>query len=206
MRAAAFVRYEAGNGAGHVAWAFEVEGPYAICGSVENHSGHMFTPATEMGYWDVLGTNPLREMRERSYDDLKWIDVERPNPLAAYCTMLWIKSQAYYAVHRNCEDDVYDVLRSYGAKPLPPPLLHWFPKGWFRALSGAMTSISDDNSNVMASVVEPPAKILKQLLKAKPKRPSWRRPWHPHFHLLKFQKLAHTVAHVLTWAKRAKRS
>jgi hypothetical protein len=203
MKAAAFVRYHSGDGAGHVAWAFEVEGPFAVCGSVENHSGHVFTPATAMGYWDALGTDPVREMRERSYDDVKWIDVPNANPIAAYSTMLWIKTQAYFAIHRNCEDDVYDVMRAYGVKNLPPPLLHWFPKGWFRALPGDdVTSVTANVSRVEGT---PPPHISQKLVRAKPKRPTWRQPLHPHFHLLKLQKLKHFIRHMQLWAKHAKR-
>jgi hypothetical protein len=204
MKAAAFVRYHSGDGTGHVAWAFEVEGPYAVCGSVENHSGHFFTPATDMGYWDTLGTDPACDMRERSYDDVKWIEVQRANPLAAYRTMLWIKTQAYYAIHRNCEDDVYDILRAYGVKHLPPPLLHWFPKGWFHALPArAMASIS--NCRPAAAGGIPRSKITEKLVRAKPRRPTWRQPWHPHFHLLKLQKFSHFIRHMRLWAKHAKR-
>lgn len=188
MKAGAFVRYHSGDGAGHLAWAFEVEGRFAVCGSVENHSGHFFTPATAMGYWDTLGTDPVREMRERSYDEVKWLDVPKPNPLAAYGTMLWIKTQAYFAFHRNCEDDVYDILRAYGVKKLPPPLLHWFNAG-----------------QVEAAIPPPPPHVTQILLKTKPKRPAWRRPWHPAFHLLKLQKFAHFIQHMRLWAKYAKR-
>jgi hypothetical protein len=205
MKAAAFVRYHSGDGAGHIAWAFEVEGPYSVCGSVENHSGHIFTPATAMGYWNAMGTDPEREMRERSYDDVKWIDVQTPNPLAAYRTMLWVKTQAYFAIHRNCEDDVYDILRAYGVKHLPPPLLHWFPKGWFRALPGDVTAIRHGEVSNHSEQSGAQPQITQSLLKAKPKRPTWRQPWHPHFHLLNLEKLTRFIAHMRLWAKHAKR-
>ncbi len=204
MKAAAFVRYHSGDGAGHVAWAFEVEGPYAVSGSVENHSGHIFTPATSMGYWDALGTDPVNQMRERSYDDVKWIDVPNPDPLRAYSTMLWIKTQAYFAIHRNCEDDVYDILRAYGVKKLPVPALHWFPKGWFYALPA--DRMERVNSHPEVSVEGPPQpRITQKLLRAKPKRPTWRQLWHIQFHFLLALKIAQFVRHLWLWRKHAKR-
>ena len=219
MRAAAFVRYRSGDGTGHVAWAFEVEEPYAVSGSVENHSGHLFTPATAMGYWDALDTDPMSQMRERAYDDVKWIDVPHPDPLRAYATMLWIKTQAYFALHRNCEDDVYDILRSYGVKNLPVPALHWFPKSWFHALPSRVTeSVSDRHPEVSKDPersgapgaprvegIAPAPKITQRLIHAKPKRPTWRRPWHVHFHLLLLLKIVQFLKHMGLWAKHAKR-
>jgi hypothetical protein len=119
--------------------------------------------------------------------------------------MLWIKTQAYFAIHRNCEDDVYDILRSYGVKHLPPPLLHWFPKGWFHGLAGTIVSVAQDSSQQENVEAPPPPHITQQLLRAKPNRPTWRQPWHPHFHLLNLQKFGRFVKHMQLWAKHSKR-
>lgn len=207
MKAAAFVRYRSGDGAGHVAWAFDVDGARAVAGSVENHSGHMFTPATEMGFWAGLFPDPAVPMRERAYDDAKWLEVRRPNPLAAYRTMLWIEHQAYHAIHRNCEDDVYDVLRSYGVKNLPPPLWHWFPKGWFRSLRGSQVPVAHLEWDGGGKPHDPEAAraLSERFRHATPRRPSWRSPWHPHFHLLRLAKVARSIRHLLTWARSRKR-
>lgn len=190
MKAAVFVRYHSGDGAGHVGWAFEAGGGCSMAGSVENHSGHMFTPAKDMGYWQLRCENPREPMSRRAYDDVKVVEVPRPNALAAYRTMLWIKHEAYRVIHRNCEDDVYDVLRAYGARRLPPPLMHWLPKGWFHAMRGSKAAVAD-----LEWIAHPgaPEALPQDLDAARPWCPPWRRPWHPHFHLLKIQKLVHAV-------------
>jgi hypothetical protein len=182
MRAAAFVRYHSGDGFGHVGWAFDVGGELADAGSVENHSGHIFTPATRMGFWNERSTDPVARMREHRYDDLKWIDVAAPNPILAYRTVLWIRREAYKVLHRNCEDDVYDVLRAYGAQNLAPPSLFWFPKTWFGRFDGTLEHV--------ASYAWPHGGgDIAVHLPDEPWQPTWRRPWHLHFHALKMAKL-----------------
>src|SRR5579884_3841238 len=121
MRAAVFIRYHSGDGFGHVAWAFDVGDGLVSAGSVENHSGHLFTPATKMGFWNDCVADPVAAMRRCGYNDLKWLDVPNANPELAYRTVLWIEQEAYKALHRNCEDDVYDVLRAYGVEGLALP-------------------------------------------------------------------------------------
>lgn len=187
MRAAVFVRYHSGDGFGHVGWAFET-GDSVDAGSVENHSGHIFTPATEMGFWNGCFSDPVAEMRRRGYNDLKWAEVENADPLRAYRTVAWIKHEAYKALHRNCEDDVYDVLRAYGVQNLTAPTLIWFPKSWFKRFHGALEHLPEfawprrPREAARAS--------LPAIDAAEPWRPTWRRPWHPHFHALKLRGLA----------------
>lgn len=190
MKAAVFVRYHSGDGAGHVGWAFDAGGGCSMAGSVENHSGHMFTPAKEMGYWQARCENPRDPMRERAYDDAKVVDVPSGNALAAYRTMLWIEREAYRVIHRNCEDDVYDVLRAYGAKRLPAPLMHWFPKSWFHVMNGRQSAVAELQWPADPAM---PDQLPADLRSVQPWCPPWRRPWHVHFHLLKLQKIVDAV-------------
>ncbi|HKU67295.1 MAG TPA: hypothetical protein VJP85_05940 [Candidatus Baltobacteraceae bacterium] len=192
MRAAVFVRYHSGDGFGHVGWAFEIAPGCVDAGSVENHSGHLFTPATDMGFWNGSFTNPVSKMRDHRYDDLKWIDVEPCDPRLAHRTVLWIRYQAYRVWHRNCEDDVYDVLRAYGVQDLALPSLFWFPKTWFARFRGELAHVAEyewggsrDGSTSHDDTYDDV-----------PWWPTWRRPWHPHFHALKLQRLQ------LAWHKR----
>jgi hypothetical protein len=200
VKAAVFIRYRSGDGAGHVGWAYALDARRAHAGSVENHSGHIFTPATGMGFWDTVDPDPAPKIRAHEYDDVKYVDVAAPDPIAAYRTVLWIKHQAYFAIHRNCEDDAYDVLRSYGVKNLPPPLWHWFPRGWFRALGGTTTPVSDfDWGGAGGHAAFASGGV--DLGALTPRRPTWRRPWHLHFHLLKLSKLLRTAQHLNLWRK-----
>jgi len=143
MRAAAFIRYHSGDGFGHIGWAFDFDPPQANAGSVENHSGHLFTPATKMGFWSEFTSDPVVPMRQHKYDDLKYVDLPNGDPVLAYRTVLWIKNNGYRAWFRNCEDDVYDVLRAYGVTDLAPPSLIWFPKTWFRRFRGKLAHVTD---------------------------------------------------------------
>lgn len=184
MRAAVFVRYHSGDGFGHVGWAFEVEPGLVDAGSVENHSGHIFTPASEMGFWNGCFADPVTQLQTHGYDDIKWLDVENANPRMAYRTVLWIKHQAYRALHRNCEDDVYDVLRAYGIDHLALPSIVWFPKTWFHRFRGALAHLSQYEWPGCGGNND--AHVFPY---AKPWQPTWRRPWHPHFHALKLDRL-----------------
>lgn len=186
MKAAVFVRYHSGDGFGHLAWAFEISPGAANAGSVENHSGHIFTPATQMGFWSGSYDDPVTPMREHRYDDLKWLAVERADPLLAYRTVLWIKHEAYKALHRNCEDDVYDVLRAYGIEHLALPSLIWFPKSWFKRFRGTLAHVTDyrwQSESAQSPGEMPPYQHVQ------PWRPTWRRPWHADFHALKTSRL-----------------
>lgn len=182
MRAAAFVRYRSGDGFGHVGWAFDAGDGLTHAGSVENHSGHIFTPADKMGFWDECTADPTRSMRERAYNDLKWVDVPAANPVRAYRTVLWIEREAYKVLHRNCEDDVYDVLRAFGVERLPPPSFIWFPKTWFGRFCGTLEHASEYRW-------PPCERGIARQSSLEPWQPTWRRAWHPHFHALKLQKV-----------------
>jgi hypothetical protein len=189
MRAAVFVRYHSGEGFGHVGWAFDDGTGCVYAGSVENHSGHIFTPATKMGFWCARAGDPVAEMRKRGYDDLKWIEIPGGDPQLAYRTMLWIEREAYKVLHRNCEDDVYDVLRAFGIEDLAYPTIVWFPKSWFKRFRGTLEHVGqyewaqtiDGERTRHGEPVEP---------HAEPWQPTWRRPWHPHFHALQFGRLS----------------
>ncbi len=188
MRAAVFIRYHSGDGFGHIGWAFESSPARVDAGSVENHHGHLFTPASKMGFWNGEFGDPVGQMRKRGYDDLKWIEVENPNPRLAYATVLWIRHKAYKVLHRNCEDDAYDVLRAYGVENLPSPSLLWLPKSWFKRFDAALAHLSDfDWPNAHAD----DAKNAEngELDGVEPWTPTWRRPWHRHYHALNAHRL-----------------
>lgn len=180
------MRYHSGDGFGHVGWAFDM-GDGVDAGSVENHSGHLFTPAGDMGFWNGRFSDPVAEMRKRGYNDLKWVEVENADPVLAYRTVLWIEREAYKVLHRNCEDDVYDVLRAFGLENLPAPTLIWFPKSWFKRFRGALEHLPEfawPRPRYLGRV-----SIPAHDTSVRPWRPTWRRPWHRHFHALKLRGL-----------------
>ena len=188
MRAAAFIRYHSGQGFGHVAWGFDFGTRRVNAGSVENHSGHIFSPSDDMGFWTAFCDDPVGRMRSLQYDDVKILDVPNADPVLAYRVVLWIRTMKYAAAFRNCEDDVYDVLRAFGVTDLTPPSLVWFPKSWFRRFRGDLAHLeafewsptqSDSNCELPA-----PQDI-------EPWQPTWRRPWHPDFHWLNLARLFH---------------
>lgn len=177
MRAAAFIRYQGAHGLGHVGWAFDFNPPHANAGSVENHSGHFFTPAKEMGFWTDIGPDPVAHMRELGYDDVKYIDIPNGDPILAYRTVLWIQENAYRAWLRNCEDDVYDVLRAFGVDNLTPPSIVWFPNTWFQRFRGQLAHVAEFQWNG-ATTGNPSPALQQQLEGLTPWHPTWRRPWH----------------------------
>ena len=188
MRAAVFVRYHSGDELGHVAWAFDaVPEKQVNSGSVENHSGHLFSASRADGFWSQFTSDPMPILRSRRYDDVKYVEVENPDPVAAYRVVLWIREQAYRAAFRNCEDDAYDVLRAYGVQDLPPPSLHWLPKRWFRLFRGTKVPVATFHWSGAGARARDAQPIDFDLLE--PLRPTWRYPLHADFHRLRVSAL-----------------
>jgi hypothetical protein len=180
VRALIFVRYHSGDGAGHVGWGFELPDGRVDVGSVENHSGHILTPAREMGFWNEFARDPIPIIREHGYDDLRVFEVPNADAVSAYRVVLWIKNSAYQAIARNCEDDAYDVLRAYGVPHLEAPFFNWFPRWWFSRMHSPRYHL--------ASYRWEPRRHEEYFDLSErgtvPLRPVWRRPWHPQFQML----------------------
>ncbi|HZT12942.1 MAG TPA: hypothetical protein VFA29_09065 [Candidatus Baltobacteraceae bacterium] len=191
MRASVFVRHHSGDEMGHVGWAFESGDGRVHAGSVENHSGHFFSPSQGDGFWSAVTADPLPLMLRRQYDELKWVDVQAPDPVAAARVVLWIKEQAYRAAFRNCEDDVYDVLRAYGVRDLPAPAWHWLPNRWFQLFRGEQAPIAQFKWPVTGPRDSAPAVDPHELT---PLRPPWRRPLRVEFHLFNIARGSEAVA------------
>lgn len=192
MRAAVYVRYHSGDGFGHVGWAFDWSPDLVSAGAVENHSGAFDTPAAHMGFWSAFTQDPTHRMRELLYDDVKYVDIESADPVKAYRVVLWIKTQPFRAIHRNCLDDTYDVLRAFGVRGLDAPSRDLIPKEWFNRFRGTLAHVSefdwhDDPASVITSRSKNPKPV--EGVSLNPLQPSWRRPWHPKFHLLNLRKL-----------------
>jgi len=187
VRAAVFIRYHSGDELGHVGWAFDYDPPSRVnSGSVENHSGHFFSPSQGDDFWTQFSSDPAALMRARKYDDAKWFEVENADPISAYRVVLWVKTQAYRAAHRNCEDDVYDVLRTFGVPDLPVPMFHWFPRRFFALARGTKIAVADiqwQSATVAAHPAPPDPSMLTPL------RPTWRTPIHLDFHLFHIGRL-----------------
>jgi hypothetical protein len=188
MRAAVFVRYRSGDGAGHVGWAFDYDPPGRIdAGSVENHSGGIHTDASHMGFWNELGDDPVARMRKNEYDDVKFVDVDDADPVDAYQTVLWIEKHAYSAVLRNCLDDAYDVLRAFGVPDLEPPSHDWFPKNWFAHFRGTQRKVSEFQWDEGQSAQTRPKFSVPDPESLEPEAPEWRNPLNSAFSLFRLE-------------------
>jgi hypothetical protein len=192
-RAAAFIRYHSGQGFGHVGWAFDFDNVLVNAGSVENHSGHIFSPSRDMGFWTAFLPDPTDRMRAQKYDDVKVLDVPNADPILAYRTVLWIKTMEYRAFLRNCEDDVYDVLRAYGVDNLTPPSLVWFPKSWFKRFRGTLAHVAEfawkEDASTSSAALRHAQDDNRETQDLTPWHPKWRRLWHPDFHAFNLGKL-----------------
>lgn len=138
MRSAAFVRYGGADGMGHVGWAFDLSQSEVNAGAVENPLGTPTCDPATMGYWDDSSSTPMASMQQRAYNDLKFVALPKSEAEAeaAYRTAKWVGLQPYCAFGRNCLDDTYDVLRSYGVPNLPLPSRDLMPDKWFIDLDG----------------------------------------------------------------------
>jgi len=187
-RAAVFVRYRSGDGAGHVGWAFEYEPPQSIdAGSVENHSGGIHADASHMDFWNELSSDPVACMRKNEYDDVKFVDVDDADPVTAYETVLWIEKHAYTAILRNCLDDAYDVLRAYGVADLEPPSHDWFPKNWFAHFNGTQRPVAEFDWYEGRTERAGGREALPDPGSLEPKAPNWRNPFRAVFSLFRLE-------------------
>jgi hypothetical protein len=187
-RAAVFVRYRSGDGAGHVGWAFEYDAPKRIdAGSVENHSGGIHADASHMDFWSELSSDPVACMRKNQYDDVKFVDVDDPDPVSAYETVLWIEKHAYTAILRNCLDDAYDVLRAYGVAGLEPPSHDWFPKNWFAHFNGTQRPVAEFDWHEGRTEQAGGNQTLPDPDSLEPQAPDWRNPLSAVFSLFRLE-------------------
>jgi hypothetical protein len=178
MRMAAFVRFDGADGLGHVGWAFDFGASNVNAGSVENPNGTPTCPPSTMNYWDEFFASPISTMQEKGYIALKYINLERANPVGAYRVAKWIGTQSYDVVGRNCLDDTYDVLRAYGAPELPPPSTDLLPDLWFNAVAAALAQVQgyDWTRNAPHGLRERVGLAIARF--APMKIPTWRRPGH----------------------------
>lgn len=128
-------------------------------------------------------------MREDRYDAFKYVDIEDADPVRAYRVVLWVKTQPFRALHRNCLDDTYDVLRAYGVQGLDPPSHDIFPKEWFARFHGTQADLADFQWHTGERASPAPSNGEPGDGSLQPLRPPWRHPWHPEFHLLNVRKL-----------------
>ena len=180
-----FVKWNGGDGAGHVAWGFTLPDGRVCIGSVENHSGHLFTPANDMGFWLAFEHAFGLPLRERSYETAAIFEVPSGDAVSAYRVTQWIKKNAYRAATRNCEDDAYDVLRAYGVNDLEAPFFNWFPRWWFSKLQAKKVEID----SLPPAPPQPGNDIVPSLQRMGPLKPVWRKPLHWEFHRLQAAKL-----------------
>jgi hypothetical protein len=206
MRAAAFVRYNGADGMGHVGWAFDFSEDLTDCGGVEDPRGLPSSDPADMGFWTQSTTTPVAVMASHApvYDALKYVDLAEGDPRGANATVLWVAEQPYTLFGRNCMDDVYDVLRSYGVRNLPPPVLHWFPNNWFAAFGGTSEPMSFAwrperpapgvqllEELTVGAPAEVPAEVVKSAhAEITPSAPPWRVAGTPEWHDLQAQMAA----------------
>lgn len=158
LRAAIFIHRSLAFGAGHVGWAFELRNGMFNVGSVENCAGTPWSLPDRMDFWTVDTFEPVRHMRQRSYDAFKMLQVDTPNPEDAWQTMMWMSRQPYVVLGRNCLDDVYDVLRAYGVSPLPIPTTQLLPNRWFDSFPGQVYDVKKDTLPLRGT-----ARVLRHL-------------------------------------------
>ncbi|HXY37415.1 MAG TPA: hypothetical protein VEI07_24515 [Planctomycetaceae bacterium] len=145
FNAAVFVRRSGAFGLGHVGWAFAIDDTTFDDGSVENPLGTPVTPPSEDGFWEcrVCASAFVSPFVPLGYDHYKTLTAPKPTPAVALQTVNWMSTQPYVVIGQNCEDDVYDVLRSFGVANLPPlAWLNLIPNDWFDALPGTAMPVS----------------------------------------------------------------
>jgi len=181
MRAGAFVRRSGAYGLGHVGWSFEyADGSYCD-GSVENPGGTPVSPPGETGFWSQRVVDPDVPMQLRVYDAFKMIEVATADSDLADKTVAWIATQPYIVITRNCMDDTYDVLRSYGISGLPLPMLEITPNRWFDQLAATAQPVTAQALRDLGLLPSSRIATSRAATPAAPEAPAWRTPGTPEW-------------------------
>ncbi len=115
-------------------------------------------------------------MKLRAYDAFKLFEIPTGAPDQADKTVAWVGTQPYLVIFRNCMDDTYDVLRSYGIPDLPLPMLEITPNRWFDQLSPAVQPVTAQALQAAGLVPASHVEGLRAQVAAQPEAPSWRTP------------------------------
>jgi hypothetical protein len=194
VRAGAFVRRDGASGLGHVGWSFEYNDGSYCDGSVENQAGTPISAPGETGFWSQRVVDPDVPMRLRAYDAFKLFEIANGTPDEADKTVAWIATQPYLVIFRNCMDDTYDVLRSYGVSGLPLPLLEITPNRWFDQLSAVSQPVTQQALQQAGLL---PSAQIQSVRAAEPKppahAPAWRTPGTPEWRALHEELLRRTL-------------
>ena len=193
MRAGAFVRRSGAYGLGHVGWTFQyADGSYCD-GSVENPAGTPISAPGDTGFWSQTVADPDVPMRLRAYDAFKLFVIDTVSSDQADKTVAWIATQPYLVIFRNCMDDTYDVLRSYGVPDLPLPLLEITPNRWFDQLSPAAQPVTPQALQQAGLLPTTQIKSVRAATPQAPEAPPWRTPGTPEWQALHEQLLRPTL-------------
>lgn len=193
MRAGAFVRRSGAYGLGHVGWTFQyTDGSYCD-GSVENPAGTPISAPGQTGFWSQRVADPDVPMQLRSYDSFKLFVIDTSDSGQADQTVAWVATQPYLVIFRNCMDDTYDVLRSYGIPGLPLPLLEITPNRWFDQLSPAPQPVTPQALRQAGLLPAAPIVTKRATPPAQPEAPPWRTPGTPEWQSLHEQLLRPTL-------------
>ena len=155
--AVVFVRRSATMGIGHVGWGFLIHqgtsGTHSLVGdgniweigAVENHHGWLITPPLEDGYWRERTAQPLRTVAARGYDHYRVVAVSNVDIDAAVRAEKIVSERPYMAAVGNCMNDVYHILRAYGAHDMPDPehIENWIPNLWYGRINAPEFEITD---------------------------------------------------------------
>ncbi len=174
MRAGAFVRRSGAFGLGHVGWTFEFGNGSYSDGSVENQAGTPVSPPGQTGFWAEMVSDPDAPMKLKLYDAFKLFEIETGDLDQAQKTVAWIATQPYIVVGRNCMDDTYDVLRSYGVPNLPPPMLEITPNHWFDRLTPVAQPVTQESMQKAGLLPPGVAAPARPAIAAQPQVPRWR--------------------------------
>jgi hypothetical protein len=174
MRAGAFVRRSGASGLGHVGWTFQFADGSFSDGAVENPAGTPISPPGQTGFWSQTVADPDAPMKLRAYDEFKLFEIAAGNSDQADKTVAWVATQPYLVIFRNCMDDTYDVLRSYGIPDLPLPMLEITPNRWFDQLSPAAQPVTAQALQAAGLVPASHVESVRGQAMAQPEAPSWR--------------------------------
>ena len=143
-------RSAAVDGLGHVGWAYEQSDGTWMCGATENPRSSVGASGDGKGFWtepyepgEVPGIFGMTRILPAGvcppYDVYKSLDTPRGGTLDAWSTACWCRDQPFIVPCRDCLDDCFDILTSYGAE-LPWPILA-IPNLWFDCIKAPATPV-----------------------------------------------------------------
>lgn len=141
---------------GHVGWGIASDDGRFLAGTVDGNSwpwtfswdeynssaGNnwmqtVYSEAELVKLFSTYGKQSPQGAYYLAYDEYRKFPVLNPNFDNAFGKALTYRNSGYSVALKNCMNQTYDILNSFGSINLPWPDTNWFPTNWYASIKGA---------------------------------------------------------------------